>query len=256
VKPDRPADARGSVVAAPAQVLQGVLPYLQSVQGKTFAVVCEGAVLGDASLRAGLARDAALLHLVGLKLVLVGGGAGDGPRAVAHACEELVGALNQQGCRAVGVTAIDGGTNGPAGGLIQRLHAKGLLPVVMPLAGHGTGIDADALAADIAVRLGAEKLLFIGDAAAALGRDGRAIALLGRSEAERRCRDGSIAAASVARLRVAADAIDGGVRSVQIVDGRSLHALLLEVLSRTGAGTLVLRDKAAGFLDDSRRYLG
>jgi len=254
VKPGHAARASGPKATAAAQVLHGVLPYLRSVQGKTFVVVCEGGVLADASLRAGLARDTALLHLVGLDLVLVSGGAE--ARAVARACEELVGTLNQQGCRAVGITDNDGGADGPAGGLIQRLHAKGLLAVVMPLAkGHGA-VGADTLAVDIALRLHAEKLLFLGDAAGALGSDGQALSLLGRSEADRRCREGTVAAASAERLRVAVDALDGGVRSVHIIDGRPPHALLLETLSRSGGGTLVVPDRAAGFLDDSRRYLG
>ena len=245
--------------ALQAQVLHGVLPYLQSIHGKTFIVVCEGAVLDDAPLRASLGRDVALLNLVGLRLVLMNGGAQANLSALSHGHEDLVGVVNQHGCRAVGITADDGGPAGLAGGLVQRLHAKGFVPVVLPVAGNALGqrsaLAADALAADLARRLGAEKLVFIGDAAGALDRDGRLIAGLSERQIKARRRDKSIAGAVLARLQAAAHAVSHGVRSVHIISGHRLHALLLEVLGGSGEGTLVLPDEAARFLDDSRRYL-
>ena len=251
-----PAPCGTPSAATQAMVLHGVLPYLRSVQGRTFVVVGAGRVLGEESLRAGLARDTALLSLVGLKLVLVGSASAGAALALARLTDTLVGLINQQGLRAVGVTGIDGGPGGPTGGLIQRLHADGFVPVVMPLGADHSLADADALAADVAVRLGAEKLLLLGDDAGVPDRNGREIPVLSRREAERRCREGTLTAAALGRLRAASAALAGGVRSVHVVDGAAPHALLLEVLSRCGGGTLVLPDKAAGFLDDTRRSLG
>src|SRR5262249_15162771 len=76
--------------ALQAQVLHGVLPYLQSIHGKTFVVVCEGAVLKELPLRVGLGRDVALLHLVGLRLVLLNAGAQESLSALSHLHEDLV----------------------------------------------------------------------------------------------------------------------------------------------------------------------
>ena len=245
--------------ALQAQVLHGVLPYLQRIHGKTFVVVCEGEVLNDPALRSGLGRDVALLHLVGLRLVLVSAAAVDGLSALFHQHEDLVGLVNQHGCRAVGITSADGGAAGLAGGLLQRLHAKGFVPVVMPVMvdakGERRAVDADALAAQIAQGLAAEKLLFIGDAAGAFDRDGRLLADLSQRRIAQLRDSGTIVGASLARLEAAASAVARGVKSAHIFGGRRLHALLLEVLSSSGEGTLVLPDKSAGFLEDSRRYM-
>jgi acetylglutamate kinase len=232
--------------AVQAQVLHGVLPYLQSIHGKTFVVLCEGAVLNDPVLRAGLGRDVALLHLVGLRLVLVDCAPVDSLGILTVLHENLVGVVNQHGCRAVSITVDDGGPDGLAGGLVQRLHAKGLVPVVMPIVRNDTGgcdpVDADAVAGELARALGTEKLLFIADAPGALDRDGRLIRHLRGRDVQARGRAGMIAGRSLQRLRAAAAAVAGGVKSARLIDGRRLHALLLEVLDGSDEGTLVVPD--------------
>lgn len=250
----------GPSAALQAQVLHGVLPYLQSIHGKTFVVVCEGGVLTEPALRLGLGRDVALLQLVGLQLVLFSGGTAASVSAIAHQQESLVGAVNQHGARAVGLTGMDGGPARLAGGLIQRLCGQGFVPVVMPLVEGAGGeralADADALACDVAVQLKAEKLLFLGDSPGALDGDGNVIAVLSVQEIESRRGAKTIAAAGLARLEAAARALAGGVKSAHLLDGRCLHALLLEVLSNSGGGTLVLHDGSTRFLDITRRYMG
>ncbi|HZX26468.1 MAG TPA: hypothetical protein VFF16_05335 [Telluria sp.] len=246
--------------ALQAQVLHGVLPYLQSIHGKTFVVVCEGAVLEDPALRSGLGRDVALLHLVGLRLVLLNSGSFASMSALSHEHEDLVAVVNQHGCRAIGITGSDGGAAGLAGGLVQRLHAKGFVPVIMPVLLDARGqrelADADRLAADLARELRAEKLLFIGDAPGALSRDGRLLADLTERQIKARGRAGTIEGATLARLQAATHAVSGGVNAVHIIDGHRLHALLLELLGGASGGTTVLPDKAMHFMDDSRRYMG
>jgi acetylglutamate kinase len=255
-QPPRKTDLPG---ALQAQVLHGVLPYLQRIHGKTFVVVCEGEVLTDPALRSGLGRDVALLHLVGLRLVLVSAAAVDGLSALFHQHEDLVGLVNQHGCRAVGITGADGGPAGLAGGLLQRLHARGFVPVVMPVIINAKcerqAVEADELAAQIAQGLAAEKLLFIGDARGALDRDGHLLADLSEHRIAQLRKAGTIAGSSLARLEAAAGAVSHGVKSAHIIGGRRLHALLLEVLSSSGEGTMVLPDKSASFLEDSRRYM-
>jgi acetylglutamate kinase len=245
--------------ALQAQVLHGVLPYLQSIHGKTFVVVCEGAVLQELPLRVGLARDVALLYLVGLRLVLLSGGARESLSALSHLHGDLVAAVNQHGCRAMGITGDDGGTAGLAGGLVQRLHAKGFLPVILPVVQNAQGqreaVDAGALAADLAPQLGAEKLLFIGDAAGAIDREGRLIADLSERKVKALRRHKAIAEPVMARLDAASQAVSRGVKSVHLIDGHRLHSLLLEVLGNSNHGTMVLPDRAVRLLDDSRRSM-
>ena len=236
--------------ALQARVLHEALPYVQSVQGKIFVVRCEGHWLSDPVHCAGFARDAALLHLVGLRLVLVYG-AQRSPAELYRTRSDLVGLINQQGCRAVGLTTRDGGRAGLADGLIQRLHARGFIPVVVPLAEAAD--DADALAGDLAQRLCAEKLLMLGDWPGVLDRDGHLVATL--SARDMAAWPGALPAATRKALDVALAAVAHGVKSAHIIDGRRDHALLLEVLSNAGDGTIVLPEQAPHFLDDSLRYL-
>jgi len=116
--------------ALQAQVLHEALPYVQSVQRKVFVVQCDGHWLSDAALRTDFGRDVAPLHLVGLRLVLAHGDRLDTPIQLVQLQRDLVGVINQQDCRAVGLTCVDGGEGALAGGLIQRLHAGGFIPVV------------------------------------------------------------------------------------------------------------------------------
>jgi acetylglutamate kinase len=249
--------------ALQARVLHEALPYVQSVQGKTFVVECDGQWLGDPALRAGLGRDVALLHLVGLRLVLVHGGlqggSADRSLELLRTHRDLVGSINQQGCRAVGLTPDDGGASGLAGGLVQRLQLRDFIPVVTPRAGTVADgrarIDADALAGRLAQDLGAEKLLMLGDSPGLRDNAGRLVAVLSARDAAAWRNDSRVPAATQARLGVALEAVAHGVRSAHLIDGRQDHALLLEVLSNAGEGTMVLPERAPNFLADSLSYL-
>lgn len=238
--------------ALQARVLHEALPYVQGVQAKVFVVQCDGHWLSDATLRTGFGRDVALLHLVGLRLVLVHGDRHDTPIELIYLHRELLGVINQQGCRAVGLTCTDGGEGGPAGGLIQRLHARGFIPVM-----HATadGPTAEALAGQLAQHLGAEKLLLLGDSLGVLGRDGRLMPTLSARDVGAGLDLQATPAAMRERLGVALDAVAKGVRSAHIFDGRNDHALLLAVLSNAGEGTIILAEQGPHFLDDSLNYL-
>lgn len=245
--------------ALQARVLHEALPYLQSVQGKVFVVHCEDHWLSDPKVCAGFGRDVAMLHLVGLRLVLVHGDRQASPLELLRLRSGLVGAIIQQGCRAVGLTSADGGESGLAGGLIQQLHAKGFIPVVMT---HGNGASggssgAGELAGQLARQLGAEKLLMLCDSPGVLGRDGRVIPTLQARDVAAWTSDDAHALSTASRLRldIALAAVADGVGSAHIIDGRNDHALLLEVLSNAGEGTTVLPARAPHFLDDSLNYL-
>jgi len=107
----------------------------------------------------------------------------------------------------------------------------------------------------LARRLGAEEFLMLGDSPGVLDRGGRLVATLSARDIAVWPDVGSLPAATKSRLDVALDAVAHGVRSAHIIDGRNDHALLLEVLSNAGDGTIVLPEQAPHFLDDSLRYL-
>ena len=125
---DGPASHLARILPAlQARVLHEALPYVQSVQGKVFVAQCDGHWLSDAALRTDFGREVALLHLIGLRLVLAHGDRQDTPIQLVRLQRDLVGVINQQGCRAVGLTCVDGGEGALVGGLIQRLQARGRL---------------------------------------------------------------------------------------------------------------------------------
>jgi acetylglutamate kinase len=92
------------------------------------------------------------------------------------------------------------------------------MPVVQNAQGQREAVDADALAADLAPQLGAEKLLFSGDAAGAIDREGRLIADLSERQVKALRRRKAIADPVMARLDAAAQAVSRGVRSVHLID--------------------------------------
>lgn len=233
-----------------------VLPCVHKLDGTTFVVRCSGQLLSDPELRAGLGHDVALLHFLGLRLVLVHGGTE--PGGLIRRQRELVGLLGGQGCHAVGLTATERG-DGLGYGFMRRLIVRGAIPVVMPrvdgLADTVTSEGADALAGVLSQCLAAEKLLMLSDSPGMLDRGGRLIESLCAGDAAALRDDPSCPEVTRARLQVALEVLEHGVGSVRIIDGRRNHALLLAVLSNSGEGTLVFPGQAQRFRDDSLRYL-
>lgn len=213
---------RDALVPLQVQVLHGVLPYLQSVRGKTFVVLCEGAVITDGVLRLGLGRDIALLQLIGVRLVILHGRPAAGASALEHQHQDLLQSVNQHGCNPVSLTASDGGSCGLAGGLLQRLHAKDFVPVVKPVRaaadGAFTAVDAVRLAFDLALQLKAQRLLLLSDDI--------------RTGDSRQGVTGDY----VDDIRASSD---DGIECARVIDGRHLHALLLDVLSFPGSTAAV-----------------
>jgi acetylglutamate kinase len=143
--------------------------------------------------------------------------------------------------------------------IIRLLHSRGFIPVIMPIGvgaeGESFDIDADEVAARIAVVLQAEKLILMTDAPGVSDRNGSLITGARMSEIEAAVADRRIDVARHPGLLSALDAIRNGVPSSHIIDGRIPSALLLEVLTSGGVGTLILSDAGPHFLDDSRHYL-
>lgn len=134
-------------------------------------------------------------------------------------------------------------------GLLSSLTEDGFIPVVCSIAGGAEGecynINADHAAGRIAAALHAEKLLSLTDVRGLLrDRDDPSslIARLTVSEAEALVREGKVEGGMVPKLESCVDAVKAGAAKAHIVDGRIEHALLMEVFTDAGIGTMVIPD--------------
>jgi len=166
---------------------------------------------------------------------------------------------------AVGVSGEDGGLlvttpRDPALGFVgdvaevraERLHGlldQGLAPVVSTVGADPSGqpynINADEAAMAIAVAMGAEKIVYLTAAPGLLEDPKDETSLVPRltsAELNDRIAHESVSAGMIPKLRACVDAVDGGVGSAHIIDGRVPHALLIEVLTDQGIGTMVTKE--------------
>jgi acetylglutamate kinase len=178
---------------------------------------------------------------------------------------ELVSLLNQKSANAVGVSGKDAGLlrarrlygkEGRDLGMVgeithvnrdylEMLLEKGYVPVVSPVGlgedGEGYNINADTAAAEIAVALQAEKLIYLSDVAGILHK-GELISEIGASELRQRIDNGIIVGGMAAKAESILRALAGGVSSVHVIDGRTPHGVIAELFTDTGIGTLVRKD--------------
>lgn len=180
--------------------------------------------------------------------------------------KDLVALIQRGGGQALGLCGADGGlltalarTAGPDLGLvgdITRVETRvlamaldsGFIPVIATIALGGTedevfyNVNADTAAAEIAVALGAEKLVLLTDVPGIL-RDPQdtatLIAELPRAEVPALVKAGIVSKGMIPKVECCARAVEGGVGRAHIIDGRLPHALLLEVFSDRGIGTMI-----------------
>ncbi len=182
--------------------------------------------------------------------------------------KEVVELINQAGGKAVGLTGQDGAfirarkmvlaAQGEAGAVdlgqvgeiesidpsvISALESGGFIPVVAPI---GTGADgttyninADQVAGKLAEVLRAEKLIVLTNTPGVLDRDGRLLTGLTPRRVDELVAEGTIVGGMLPKIASVLDAARAGVKSCHIIDGRVPHALLLEVLTDQGVGTLI-----------------
>ena len=181
---------------------------------------------------------------------------------------DIVRLVNAHGSLATGINGLDGNlftakpmderlgfvgvvsNVNPA--LIRGLQDQGYVPVVAPLArgedGNTYNLNADTAAAKLAIALGASKLVYLTDVEGLyrdLGDEDSLIARIVVPELEELIRSGSVSAGMLPKLTSCIDAIDGGIDQVHILDGRVQHALLLEIFTPEGIGTMVTEQAVA-----------
>lgn len=108
--------------------------------------------------------------------------------------------------------------------------------------GSAYNINADLVAGKLAETLGAEKLILMTNTEGVLDKDGQLLTGLTASQVDGLFADGTIHGGMLPKISSALDAAKNGVQSVHIIDGRVKHALLLEILTDAGVGTMIRAD--------------
>lgn len=134
------------------------------------------------------------------------------------------------------ITAID-----PA--LIAHLQAAAFIPVIASIGvgeqGETYNINADVIAGKIAEALGAEKLILLTNTPGVLDKEGRLITGVTPAQIDAMVADGTLSGGMLPKISSALEAAQNGVKRVHIIDGRVEHALLLEIFTNQGIGTLI-----------------
>ena len=183
--------------------------------------------------------------------------------------QEIVTLINKAGGKAVGLTGKDGNfiharkmtiaskedkrkkiDIGLVGevvkidtAIIDLLDSEDFIPVIAPLGvdekGTSYNINADVVAGKIAVALQAEKFILLTNTAGVLDKKGKVLTGLTAAKVAELIEDGTISGGMLPKVDCALDAVKNGVKTAHIIDGRVPHALLLEVLTSEGVGTLI-----------------
>jgi acetylglutamate kinase len=284
------------------RALRGAAPYIRLYKGKTFVIKAGGAVFGDAEKTRALMEQIAILHYLGVRVVMVHGG---GPQltqvteamgvptrmiqgrrvtdeksldATAMVLNGLINTRLLAMCReleidAVGVSGVDAGLirahkrppvniegevvdYGFVGDIdlvddsvLKRLLDNGLMPVVSPLSADDKGqilnINADTVAAAIGAALDAEKLVLCTGAPGILedvADPGSVVSYTDLEGLEKMRASGAIKDGMLPKAKAIESAIKGGVRRVHVISYDAPDALLAEIFTNEGTGTLIVDD--------------
>jgi acetylglutamate kinase len=186
--------------------------------------------------------------------------------------KEIVSLLNKNGGKAVGITGKDGdfiratklkvtrktpemeapeiidiGHVGEVESMnpdiIQMMAGSDFIPVIAPIGADNTGqsynINADIVAGKVAELVMAEKLILLTNIAGVQDKDGNVLTGLTTEQVNSLIEDGTIHGGMLPKINCALNAVNSGVTSAQIIDGRVPHAVLLEVFTDEGIGTLI-----------------
>jgi acetylglutamate kinase len=174
--------------------------------------------------------------------------------------KQLVAAINVAGGCAIGLSGKDGGLirarklrRGDLGfvgepecvdaRILSTLRQSDLIPVIAPIGigadGETYNINADTVAGAVAAAVRAKRFLLLTDVVGVLDRDKRLIPELTAAEARRLIADGTISGGMIPKVETCIDALERGVEGVVILNGTVPHAVLLELFTELGAGTLI-----------------
>lgn len=283
-----------------AKILMEALPYIKTFKNKTFVIKFGGNAMVDPALSHSFALDIILLNYVGIRPVIVHGGGPqigefmdrlgmetkfvDGLRVtdkntidivemvlVGKINKEIVGHINQNGGKAVGLSGKDGNLlmaekiwlkdkNDPLKkvdigmvgevksvnpNVINTLDTAQFIPVIAPLGagedGETYNINADTAAGEIASALKAEKLILLTDVEGVKDKNDNLLSTLTEQETEKSIETGAISGGMIPKVNCCCKALDKGVGKAHIIDGRVEHAVLLEIFTDVGIGTQIVK---------------
>jgi len=285
-----------------AEILLEALPYIRRFYNKTIVVKYGGHAMVDDELKRLFAMDIVMMKYIGINPVVVHGG---GPQIgavlkklgkesqfiqgmrvtdeetmsivemvlVGSVNKEIVGLINRNGGKAVGLSGKDGNLTraekyylneekqkdipteiidvGLVGKvkeinaeLILSLVKDGFIPVIAPTGmgdqGETYNINADIVAGEVAAALKAEKLVLLTDVEGVWDQNKQLINTMDNSRALQMIDDGTIAGGMFPKVKCCLKTLRGGVRKAHIIDGRKKHAMLLEVFTDQGVGTEIV----------------
>ena len=127
--------------------------------------------------------------------------------------------------------------------VIDTVSKAGMIPVIAPIAigedGETYNINADTMAGAIAIATGAARLFLLTDVTGVLDKDKQLLTDLTPRQIDALREDGTISGGMIPKLETCVDAVEGGVDAAVILDGRVPHAMLIEIFTKRGAGTLI-----------------
>jgi acetylglutamate kinase len=127
--------------------------------------------------------------------------------------------------------------------VIETIVAAGMIPVIAPIApgadGQTYNVNADTMAGAIAAALGAARLFLLTDVTGVLDKSGNLLTDLTPADIGRLQQDGTISGGMIPKLETCVHAVEAGCEAAVVLDGRVGHAMLLEVFTSKGAGTLI-----------------
>ena len=278
-----------------AEILVEALPYIKKYNGKIIVIKYGGNAMINEELKQQVMEDVVLLHLIGVKVVLVHGGGPeisgmlkkigkeavfvDGLRVTDEETVDIVqmvlaGKINKtlvkllesKGGKAMGISGIDGhmidceikderlGFVGeikkvnvqPILDLLEKDYIPVISTVGSDLDGNTYNINADTAAAYIAGALQAERLITMTDILGVMmdPKDPESvIPVIDLKDAQNLFDSGIITGGMIPKVQCCSAAIHFGVHKVTVLDGRVPHAVLMELLTDEGAGTMVVEDK-------------
>ena len=285
-----------------SEILLQALPHMLRYDESIIVVKYGGHAMGEEASERDFARDMVLLEQSGVNPVVVHGGGpqigamlerlgiksrfSGGLRVTDKATVEIVemvlagsinkqivGAINAQGGRAIGLCGKDGNmvsarkvTRAPGASgevedfvdlgyvgepdridmkVLKQILGRELIPVLAPIAqgadGETYNVNADTFAGAIAGALGAKRLLLLTDVPGVLDRNKNLIKELRVDDIRELIADGTITGGMIPKVETCIYALERGVEGVVILDGKIPHAVLIELLTDHGAGTLITR---------------
>ena len=285
-----------------SEILLQALPHMLRYDESIIVVKYGGHAMGEEASERDFARDMVLLEQSGVNPVVVHGGGpqigamlerlgiksrfSGGLRVTDKATVEIVemvlagsinkqivGAINAQGGRAIGLCGKDGNmvtarkvTRAPGASgevedfvdlgyvgepdridmkVLKQILGRELIPVLAPISQGANGetynVNADTFAGAIAGALGAERLLLLTDVPGVLDRNKNLIKELRADDIRELIADGTITGGMIPKVETCIYALERGVEGVVILDGKIPHSVLIELLTDHGAGTLITR---------------